>query len=129
MTDHDVVVEQLFEETDLSDDPVFVAYLPERDTLTVAENGVDITGSNVQFAFFEPGELGVLTVESEETGDFSTLLDHVCDHFGVDDVLFINVVSQSLADAVHGFERTARMIGGVEMDCLEGTWGGDADGA
>jgi hypothetical protein len=118
----EVVVEELFDNSGLSDDPVFVACLPARETRVVAENGVEITASNVQFAFFQPGEVGVLTAESAQEGDMSTLLDHVCRHFGVTEVAFINVLSQRLAAKLHGFEATERVIGGARMQCLEGRW-------
>ena len=119
----EVVVEELFAGSMLSaDDPVFVTYLPDRPPLRVAENGAGITKSNVQFSFFDPGEISVLTAESAVEGDFSTLMDHVCRHFGADHVVFVNVVTSDLAEKLHGFEWTQREIGGHVMDCLEGTW-------
>lgn len=121
MSPGDVVVDELFERSALSDDPIFAAYLPDRETWTV-ENGAEITESNLQFAFFEPGEVGILTAESEREGDMSTLVDHVCQHFGVTDVVFINVLSSDLRNKLNGFEETTREIGGEQMRCLEGEW-------
>lgn len=127
----EVVVERepIHERTALSDDPVFAAYIPERDPLVVLDFGVELTKSNVQFAFFEPGEIGVLTVESAVKGDMARLLDTVCRHFGASQVVFINVIGAGLADVLHGFESTTRTFGGESMHCLEGEWRLDEDGA
>lgn len=123
MTDPTPVVEQLFESNSLTDDPIFVAWLSERTTVTHADaDGLETTQSRVEFAFFEPGELGVLTAHSEERGDLRRLIDHCCQHFGVQQVAFLNVISARLADVLDGFEETTRTIGGHPMDCLEGTW-------
>lgn len=122
MTDDAIAIEQLFDRSALSPDPVFGAYHRDRAVLEVPETGVEITASNIQFAFFEPGELGILTAESAREGDMSTLVDHACRHFGVTHVLFINVLSDELAAKLRGFEPVRRSIGGEEMDCLAGEW-------
>jgi hypothetical protein len=123
-----ITVEHLFDRTALTDDPVFVAYLEDRDTRVVAENGVAITASNIQFAFFEPGEIGILTAESAREGDMSTLVDNVCRHFGTTSVTFINVLNRDLDEKLRGFVETRREIGGEEMRCLEGEWQVDLGG-
>lgn len=118
----DVEICELFEESALSDDPVFAAYLPDRDPVVELESGAELTRSNLQFCFFEPGEIGVLTAESQVEGDMSTLLDRVCRHFGETDVVFYNVLSKTLAEKVRGFEWTERTLNGEPMRCLEGEW-------
>ena len=118
----EVVVEELFASSALGDDPIFVAYLPDRPPVTSAEGGIEMSQSRLEFAFFEPGELGILTAHSHEKGDLSTLMDYVCRHFGVTEALFINVIGPELVDALTGFEWARRTIGGETMDCLEGEW-------
>lgn len=118
---NDVEVNLLFEESQISDDPIFVATLPQRDVRDEVD-GVTVTKSNLQFAFFNPGELGILTVETQEDGDFSTLMTAVCKHFGVNEVAFLNVIGSKLAEAVNGFEETQRELMGEPARCLEGTW-------
>lgn len=117
----DVTVDVLFDESNISSDPVFIATLPQRETRDELGD-VEVTRSNLQFSFFNPGELGVLTVETAEDGDFSTLMTGVCKHFGVDSVVFLNVISSNLVEAVDGFEKTERKLMGMPAQCLEGTW-------
>lgn len=84
-------------------------------------------GSHTVFCFPDEGKahIRVLFTMSKKDGDMSRMVDAIVKRFGVNELVFFNVMNTDLTEALNGVSTYTKEVGGEKIVIGEVTWDND----